>query len=119
MSRASSYTSSKTVKRPFLLLPLAACAAVAAPRGFTLYNVVPLSIGREATAAADAVELQTRTGVDLALYSLTLHPEGVPASEKAERYVESFRAFKRAHAAKGRVSSATCPLPSTKTPFSG
>ena len=75
---------------------LAWAASAVAPRAFTLYNVVPLSVGREATAAADAVELQARTGADLALYSLTLHPEGVPAIEKAERYVESFRAFRRA-----------------------
>ena len=85
------------MNRTLLIMSFAVCtAAVAAPREFTLYNVVPLSIGREATAAADAVELQTRTGVDLALYSLTLHPEGVPAIEKAERYIESFRAFKSA-----------------------
>ena len=80
----------------FLSVLFGYAAAVAAPRAFTLYNVTPLSVGREATAAADAVELQARTGADLALYSLTLHPEGVPAIEKAERYVESFRAFRRA-----------------------
>ena len=81
----------------FLFLVHFVCtAAVSAPRAFTLYNVTPLSVGRETTAAADAVELQARTGADLALYSLTLHPEGVPAIEKAERYVESFRAFRRA-----------------------
>lgn len=77
-------------------LPDIGNAVSAAPRSFTHYNVIPLSAGREATAAADAVELHARTGVNLALYSLTLHPEGVPAIEKAERYVESFRAFKRA-----------------------
>ena len=71
-----------------------ALAASAAPAGFTLYNVVPRSLGREDVAAADAVELQERTGVDLALYSLALHPEGRPAIAKAERYVESFRRFK-------------------------
>ena len=89
----------------------AGTAVVAAPRAFTLYNVTPLSVGHEATAAADAVELQARTGADLALYSLTLHPEGVPAIEKAERYVESFRAFKRAgrHAGARRRAGAGDP----------
>ena len=66
MSRASSYTSSKTVKQTFLLLPLTACAAVAAPREFTLYNVAPLSIGREATAAADAVDPSIPGGICVA-----------------------------------------------------
>ena len=65
-------------------------------KGFTLYNVVPYSPEREAVAAADAIELQERTGVDLALYSLTLHPEGRPAIVKAKRYVESFHKFKAA-----------------------
>ena len=64
--------------------------------GFTLYNVIPYSQDREEVAAADAVELQERTGVDLALYSLTLHPEGRPAIGKARRYVESFSRFKSA-----------------------
>ena len=71
-----------------------AASAAAEPRSFTLYNVTTFSPGRESVAAADAIELQQRTGVDMALYSLTLHPEGKPAIAKAKRYVESFRAFK-------------------------
>ena len=71
---------------------LAACAAFG--RGFTVYNVTAFSPGHEDVAAADAAELKRRTGVDMALYSLTLHPEGRPAIAKAERYVESFRRFK-------------------------
>ena len=76
---------------PLCLLPLAASA-----KGFNIYNVTAFAPGREEVAAADAVELQRRTGVDTALYSLTLHPEGRPAIEKAHRYVESFRRFKAA-----------------------
>ena len=66
------------------------------PSGFTIYNVMPYSPDREEVAAADAIELQARTGVDLAMYSLTLHPEGKPAMAKAEKYVASFRKFKAA-----------------------
>ena len=75
----------------------AACASIllaATKPGFTLYNVVPFSPGNEKVAAADAKEYLGRTGNDLALYSLTLHPEGRPAIEKVRRYVESFRRFK-------------------------
>lgn len=68
---------------------------------FTVYNVVPFSPGREDVAAADVKDLRSRTGVDTALYSLTLHPEGKPAIEKVERYVESFRKFKEALSGSG------------------
>ena len=73
-----------------------AMAAFACLGEFTVYNVTAFSPGREDVAAADAIELKRRTGVDMALYSLTLHPEGRPAIAKAERYVESFRKFKAA-----------------------
>ena len=62
---------------------------------FTLYNVMPFSPGREAQCAADCREFRDRTGCDLVLYSLTLHPEGKPAMEKVERYVASYRALRR------------------------
>ena len=79
-----------------LAVLVAAFAASVAALGadFTLYNVVPFSPGRENVAAADAKEYFGRTGNDLALYSLTLHPEGCPAIDKVRRYVESFRKFK-------------------------
>ncbi len=64
-------------------------------RDFTVYNVVPYSPGHEAQAAADAVELKERTGIDIALYCLSLHPVGNPPINNARRYIESFRAFKR------------------------
>ena len=63
---------------------------------FRLYNIVPCLPGEETEAAARAVDLQRRTGVDHALYSLTLHPTGKPAMAKVERYVESFRRFRQA-----------------------
>ena len=67
-----------------------------AATGFTIYNIVPFSPGCEERAAADAKEYFDRTGNDLVLYSLSLHPEGRPAIEKARRYVDSFRRFKAA-----------------------
>ncbi len=63
---------------------------------FRLFNIVPMVIGREGEQAARCVDLQERTGVDLALYCLTLHPEGVPARAKADRYLASYRAFAKA-----------------------
>ena len=89
------------------LLIAAICVAVAAMADvkadrdnvasgeFVVYNIIPFSPGKESVAAADAIDLKRRTGVDLALYSLTLHPEGRPAIEKAKCYIESFRAFKK------------------------
>ncbi len=63
---------------------------------YDLYNVVPMSPGREAEQAARSVDLQERTGVDLALYSLSLHPEGVPATQKVDRYLSSYEKFRDA-----------------------
>ena len=71
-----------------------AMAATASGAGFTLYNVAQFSPGNEKVAAADAKEYFERTGNDLVLYSLTLHPEGRPAIEKVRRHVESFGKFK-------------------------
>jgi len=80
------------------LLGLAAAwvTAVHAHADYRLYNVVPMYIGHEAEQAARCVEMFERTGEDLALYSLTLHPEGRPAQEKVTRYVASYRAFAKA-----------------------
>lgn len=57
---------------------LAALAAGATESGFRLYNVVPMYLGHEAEQAAKSVEMYERTGEDLALYSLTLHPSVPP-----------------------------------------
>ena len=63
---------------------------------FKFYNIVPCNIGREELQAQDVIELEARTGIDIALYSLTLHPEGFPAAKKAEVLIESYRKFSRA-----------------------
>ena len=63
---------------------------------FRFYNIVPCNIGREKLQAQDVIELEARTGIDIALYSLTLHPEGFPARKKADLLIESYRKFSRA-----------------------
>ena len=76
-------------------LAVAALAAYAGD-GYRLYNIVPMYAGHEAEQARRCVEMQERTGADLALYSLTLHPEGCPARAKVERCIASYRAFAKA-----------------------
>ena len=63
---------------------------------FAFYNIVPCTPGQEALQARDVIELESKTGINVALYSLTLHPEGLPASKKAEHLIESYRKFSRA-----------------------
>ena len=63
---------------------------------FRFYNIVPCNLGREKMQAQDVIELEARTGIDIALYSLTLHPEGFPARKKAGLLIESYRKFSRA-----------------------
>ena len=71
------------------------CAFAARSADFTVYNVLPFSPGREAQCAEDCRGYMAATGGDLCLYSLSLHPEGRPAMEKVERYLESYRALRR------------------------
>ncbi len=70
--------------------------SVFAQETFRFYNIVPCNPGREKLQAQDAIELEKRTGIHIALYCLTLHPEGFPASKKADFLVESYRKFSRA-----------------------
>ena len=79
-----------------LMLMQHSVPAQESPAAFRFYNIVPCNPGREELLARDAVELEARTGIDIALYSLTLHPEGFPASRKADFLVESYRKFSRA-----------------------
>ena len=85
----------QTLKTKALVLVAALSFGAANGADFTLYNVMPFSLGCEAQCAADCREYRDRTGCDLVLYSLTLHPEGRPAMEKVERYVASYRALRR------------------------
>lgn len=75
---------------------LAAAPQVFAPDRFTMLDIVPFARGGEDAAARDMVEYAARTGNTIALYSLTLHPEGVPASVKVDVAVESYRRFAKA-----------------------
>ena len=63
---------------------------------FCFYNVVPCSPGQEKLLADQMIELEKRTGIRIALYTLTLHPEGFPASRKAEYLTDSYRRFSSA-----------------------
>ena len=63
---------------------------------FTVLNIAPFSPGTEDLLAREMVEYKERTGNDVVLYSLTLHPEGFPAMKKAERLVASYRKLRTA-----------------------
>ena len=71
-------------------------APLFAPDRFTVINIAPFSPGSEDQLAKEMVEYRDRTGGDVVLYSLTLHPEGFPAMRKAEYLVESYRKLRRA-----------------------
>ena len=71
-------------------------APLFAPDRFTVLNIAPFSPGSEDQLAREMVEYRDRTGGDVVLYSLTLHPEGFPAMKKAERLVDSYRKLRRA-----------------------
>ena len=75
-----------------LLMLQSACAQ----EPFRFYNIVPCNPGREELQAKDAVELEKRTWIHIALYCLSLHPEGFPASKKADFLIGSYRKFSRA-----------------------
>ena len=85
--------------KPIAIRALAACGLfclVCPASAFEAYNIVPMWIGHEDRQASNAVDLASRTDVRLSLYSLSLHPEGRPAQAKADRLVDSYRAYARA-----------------------
>jgi len=57
---------------------------------FTMLNIIPSMPGREEVAAADAIGFVERTGNPYCLYSMTLHPQGKPASRTVDAAVESY-----------------------------
>ncbi|MBR2509420.1 MAG: hypothetical protein IKB71_06700 [Lentisphaeria bacterium] len=65
-------------------------------KAFTFYNIVPCNPGNEELAAQDVIELEKLSGIDIALYTLTLHPEGFPANKKADFLIDSYRKFSKA-----------------------
>lgn len=70
-------------------------------KDFLFYNIVPFAPGREKRTAQDMIDYRTRTGNDIVLYSLSLHPEGFPATEKADFLIASYRELKRELAGSG------------------
>ena len=85
-----------TGKIPVWFAAMVFSSAVCGADGFRFYNITPHAPGCEEETATRAVDLYGRTGIDIALYSLTLHPTGKPAMEKAEKAVESYRKFRKA-----------------------
>lgn len=85
-----------SVKRNVFAGIVLLAAALCAHADYDLYNVVPMCVGREAEQAARSADLQGRADIDLALYSLTLHPEGRPATRKVDRCLASYRKFSEA-----------------------
>ena len=64
-------------------------------KGHLLFlNIAPFSYGGEKELAQQMVEYTRLTGNRIVLYSLSMHPEGLPASEKAEKYIASYRRLK-------------------------
>lgn len=63
---------------------------------FKFFNIVPYYPGHEEETAQDLIELYRRTGISRMLYSLSFHPEGKNALEKAERLVASYRKLRDA-----------------------
>ena len=83
----------------FLSLPIAggetaaSGSALLTEADFLFFNIVPCTPGKEKKSAERMIELEKKTGIRYALYSLTLHPEGYPASRKVDILVESYRKF--------------------------
>ncbi|MCQ2380682.1 MAG: hypothetical protein MJ025_07165 [Victivallaceae bacterium] len=65
-----------------------------AESGFRFFNIVPCQIDQEAVAADMMAEYRDRTGNRDLLYCLSLHPEGRPAIDKVDRYIDSFCKFR-------------------------
>ncbi len=64
-------------------------------REFVFYNIAPFSPGREKKLAADLRDYAARTGNRVVLYSMTLHPQGTPATRKADFQIDSYRKLKK------------------------
>jgi|GEM_PF-7099160 len=62
---------------------------------FLFLNIAPYSPGKERELAQDMIEYRKRTGNDFVLYSLSLHPDGFPARERAMRMIESYCMLKK------------------------
>lgn len=90
------------MKKSFILIlgVLLGCLPAGAAEPL-FYNIASFSPGREAVVARDLIDYRNRTGLDVALYSLSFHAEGRPAAAKAERLVASYRALRQELAGSG------------------
>ena len=70
---------------------VAGITPIFAPDRFTVLNIAPFSPGSEDQLVKEMIEYRDRTGGDVVLYSLSLHPQGFPAIKKAEILVASYR----------------------------
>ena len=52
-------------------------------KDFQFFNIFPCNLGQEEQTASNMIAYREQTGHDIALYCLTLHPEGLPASKKS------------------------------------
>ena len=74
---------------------LAAALPLFAPDRFTVLNIAPCSVEEEKKLASEMVEYRNRTGNDIVLYSLSLHPSGRPAMDNAKKRIDSYRTLKK------------------------
>ena len=74
---------------------LAVASFVSSAEEPVFMNILPTAVGHEEQTAADAKEYVRRTGNRIVLYSLSFHPEGFPAKDKADRLVASYRKLNR------------------------
>lgn len=74
---------------------LATVLPLFAPDRFTVLNIAPCSVGEEKKLASEMIEYRNRTGNDIVLYSLSLHPSGRPAMDNAMMRIGSYRTLKK------------------------
>ena len=60
-------------------------------QNFVFFNILPYSPGEEKQLADETIEYTQRTGNRNVLYSLSMHPAGFPAMNKAFTMLESSR----------------------------
>ena len=63
-------------------------------QNFVFFNLLPYSPGEEKQLADETIEYTRRTGNRNVLYSLSMHPAGFPAMNKAFTMLESYRKLK-------------------------
>ena len=64
------------------------------PTSVLFLNIAPYSPGGEESLARQMVEYAQKTGNRIVLYSLSMHPEGVPALDKVRKQIASYRKLK-------------------------